>query len=151
MTQFGSVDEVLDFAISREEEASAFYMKLAGQMDNPAMRRVFEDFAREELGHKTKLLAVKRDQTLAPAGAKVLDLKLADYLVAQEAGPDLDYAQALVVAMKREKAAFKLYHDLAAATDSQPLKDTFLSLAQEEAKHKLRFELEYDERVMTEN
>jgi len=70
-----------------------------------------------------------------------------------EVEPDsaLDYQQALIVAMKREKAAFKLYIDLAAAVEAQELRDTFLALAAEEAKHKLRFELEYDESILTGN
>ena len=32
MDRFGSVDDALDFAIEREQEASAFYTDLAGQM-----------------------------------------------------------------------------------------------------------------------
>jgi rubrerythrin len=63
----------------------------------------------------------------------------------------MDYQQALVVAMQKEKMAFKMYSDLAEQVDDENLKNTFLSLAQEEAKHKLRFELEYDEHVMTDN
>ena len=35
--------------------------------------------------------------------------------------------------------------------DDAGLQETFLGLAQEEAKHKLRFEVEYDEFVLTEN
>ena len=38
-----------------------------------------------------------------------------------------------------------------ALTADKDLKIVFQSLAQEEAKHKLRFELEYDERVLDEN
>ena len=37
------------------------------------------------------------------------------------------------------------------ATDDGNLRETFLALAQEEAKHKLRFELEYDDYVLKEN
>ena len=55
------------------------------------------------------------------------------------------------MAMKAEKAAFKLYNDLAEATDDENLRSVFLSLAQEEAKHKLRFEIEYDDRVFQDN
>ena len=52
----------------------------------------------------------------------------------------MNFQDALVVAMKKEKKAFKLYTDLANATEDQGLKNTFLALAQEEAKHKLRIE-----------
>ena len=77
---------------------------------------------------------------------------IADYLV--EVGTsrdDLNYPDALIVAMKEEKAAFRLYSDLAARTDDASARDVFLMLAQEEAKHKLRFEIEYDEYVLREN
>ena len=65
--------------------------------------------------------------------------------------PYVSVAKALILAMKKEKVAFKLYTDLAAAVSSADLKNTFLSLAQEEAKHKLRFEVEYDNEIMGEN
>ena len=41
--------------------------------------------------------------------------------------------------------------DLSDATDDPGIKDLFLMLAQEEAKHKLRFEMEYDDEIMTDN
>ena len=41
--------------------------------------------------------------------------------------------------------------DLAALADDAELKAIFEALAQEEAKHKLRFEVEYDERILIEN
>lgn len=81
----------------------------------------------------------------------MLDLKLSDYLVDVEPEKGMDYQKALVLAMKKEKKAFKMYTDLAASADDEGLEQTFLALAQEEAKHKLRFEIEYDNFVMTEN
>ena len=63
----------------------------------------------------------------------------------------MDYQHVLILAMKREKAAFKLYTDLAAAVDDAGIKAAFESLAQEEAKHKLRFEVEYDDNILIEN
>jgi rubrerythrin len=53
--------------------------------------------------------------------------------------------------MKREKAAYRLYLDLAAVAEAEELTETFLWLAQEEAKHKLRFEIEYDDQVLKDN
>ena len=63
----------------------------------------------------------------------------------------MDYQDALILAMKREKAAFRLYTDLAAATDDADLKSTFEALAQEEARHKLKIEIEYDDRILQDN
>ncbi len=151
MKKFGSVNEILDFAISEEAAAVLFYTDLAGKMDRAWMRQVFEDFAREEAGHKKKLLSIKEGKLLLSAEAKVMDLKIGDYLVDGEPDEGSNYQQALIVAMKKEKSAFKLYSDLAATTDDSNLQALFLALAQEEAKHKLRFEVEYDENFLSEN
>jgi rubrerythrin len=151
MKQWKSVDEILDFAITQEEEAAKFYRDLAAGMNRPVMAQIFEGFSKEEEGHKKKLTEVKAGKLMMASEQKVLDLKIGDYLVEVQPGPKLDYQEALVIAMKKEKKAFKMYTDLAAVTDDANLKSLFSGLAQEEAKHKLRFELEYDDVVMTEN
>ena len=79
------------------------------------------------------------------------DLQIADYIVEAEPGPDKDYQDAPVLAMKQEKAAFRLYLDLANQVTNEEQKSLFLSLAQEETRHKLRFEIEYDEMMLGEN
>lgn len=150
MDEFNSIEEILDFAIAGETEASQLYTDLALQMENPAMREVFESFAKEELGHKTRLEGVKKGN-IQPTIGKVTDLKIADYMVDVQPSPNMDYQSAIILAMKKEKAAFKLYTTLASKTQNPELRDMFLSLAQEEAKHKLRFEIEYDNEVMKEN
>jgi rubrerythrin len=151
MDQFGSVDELLDFAIKNEIEAAAFYKELASKMERPAMREVFEGFSKEEQGHRKKLEAIKADKSLEPAQSKVPDLKVGDYLVDVQPTADMTYQDALILAMKKEKAAYRLYNDLAVMSEDAGLRDVMLMLAQEEAKHKVRFEIEYDEYVMTEN
>ena len=152
MEQFESVEAILDFAIANEIDACQFYTDFAARMDVPAMKAVFEEFAREEQGHRAKLEAVKRGEyAFGSAAAKVPDLRLADYLVTPEPKTDMSYAEALVLAMKKEKAAYKLYLDLAAVAEAQELTDLFLALAAEEAKHKLRFEIEYDDVVLKED
>ena len=151
MESWSSVDQVLDHAIAREQEASEFYADLAQKVAGTAMKELFIQYAKEEAGHKRRLERIKADQSLLPAAKEVLDLKMADYLVAVEAHEGMSFQDALILAMKREKAAFKLYSDLAAATGDSALRQIFSALAQEEAKHKLRFEVEYDEHVLTEN
>ena len=146
-----SVDKILDFAIEKEEDAAAFYTDLAGKMDRPYMKDVFLGFAREEKGHKAKLMAIKEGKLMMSAERQIADLKIGDNLVDIDLKAEMSYQEALIVAMKAEKAAYKLYNDLASATDDAGLKETLLSLAQEEAKHKLRFEVEYDDVILTEN
>jgi len=148
MSTFGSADEALDFAIEREQEAADFYTDLAGKVKNPDMRKVFDGFSKEEMGHKAKLQGVKKGKRLTQGDRNVTDLKIADYLVDVEPEPGMDYREALILAMKKEKAAFRLYSDLASSAGDAEVRDLFHALAQEEAKHKLRFELEYDDEVL---
>ena len=77
--------------------------------------------------------------------------KIGEYLVDTEMKSDLDYQQSLILAMKKEKAAFRMYSDLASVAEDGDVKSLLLTLAQEEARHKLRFEVEYDEFILTEN
>lgn len=146
-----SVDEILDFAMNQEQQSVDFYTDLAEKMVRPWMKKVFEDFAKEEMTHKAMILGIKKGNLLLPDKEKVMDLKITEYLVMENPKADMDYQDALILAMKKEKAAFRMYNDLAAATDDKGVKTTFLSLAQEEAKHKLYFEIEYDEIVLTDN
>jgi rubrerythrin len=120
-------------------------------MKNEEMRETFIQFAREEVGHKARLQKIKDERLFDLTDEKVQDLQIADYVVSAKPTPDMKYADALVLAMKKEKAAFKLYTNLAQRTDNQEIKKVFQNLAVEESKHKLRFELEYDEFVMREN
>ena len=151
MAQFRSSGEALDFAIAREQEAWEFYMNMASKVERPGMKELFEEFADEEKKHKTKLEAVKLNEQLAPVEAQVMDLQMGDYLVADEPGPDTTYQDALILAMKKEKAAFALYTDLAGTATDPGLQELFQALAQEEARHKLRFEMEYDDVIMKDN
>ena len=146
-----TAEDILDFAIRNEQEAADFYINLAGKSELNHVKDVFLGFAREEMGHKKKLEAVKTGKKLLGAEKAIADLKIGDYLAEIDLDITLGYQEALIVAMKAEKAAFRLYTDLAAATDDAGLKEILLGLAQEEAKHKLRFEIEYDEHILTEN
>lgn len=153
MSKFCDADEVLSFAIQQEEEAARFYEEQAEKMNRPEMRKVFLEFAKEEDVHKAKLLAIQKEpQTLSVPQQKVMNLKIADYVqAAPPVGPYMTYVEMLMVAMLREKEAFKLYSYLANATEDERLRTVFLVLAGEEAKHKLRLELEYDQEMGGEN
>ncbi|MHC4122630.1 MAG: ferritin-like domain-containing protein [Planctomycetota bacterium] len=150
MEKFNLIEEILDFAIENEVKANMFYLELAEKVKNPVIKETLKNFAAEEVGHRTRLEAIKAGQQFKKAD-KVPALKIADYVVDIEPSEDMDYSDVLIVAMKKEKAAYRLYTDLAAQTDDAELRNMMLMLAQEEAKHKLRFECEYDDVVLEEN
>ena len=146
-----TVDEILDYAIDQEQQAADFYAELAGRAEKAGMKDILLDFSAEEKSHKARLLAVKAGERELTPEQEVLDLKISDYLVEVESTPDISLQDALIVAMKREKAAYRLYSDMAKNIDDPELKMMFLGLAQEEATHKLYFEVQYDDQIMRDN
>jgi rubrerythrin len=56
----------------------------------------------------------------------------------------MDYKELLLAAMKKEKASFKLYIELIPTVTNQSLRDVLMELAEEEARHKISFEIEYN-------
>jgi rubrerythrin len=151
MKKFSSIEQVLDFAIKLEQDAVDFYTKLSGSARNAEMGQVFHEFALEEVKHKARLQKIKDEKYFVMPDDTVADLKIGDYVEGVVPSENMDYRDALVLAMKREKAAFILYSSLAGKTKDTELKNVFRSLALEESRHKLRFEVEYDEYIMKEN
>lgn len=151
MSNFNTVDEILDFAIKGEQDAVDFYSRLADNSTNTEIRDIFIQFAKEEMGHKAKLLKIKAEGIFESRSGMVTDLKISDYMSEISPSPDMDYRDALIVAMTNEKNAFRLYSRLAEEAPGEDLKNIFLNLAQEEARHKLRFEVEYDDFVLRDN
>ena len=146
-----TVDEILDYAIDQEQQAADFYASFAARAEKAGMKKMLLEFAEEEKRHKERLLAVRTAERKLTPAKEVLDLKVSDYLVEVDASDNISYQDALIVAMKKERAAFKLYSDMAEKAPDTNLKQVFVGLAKEEAKHKLFFETEYEERVLTHN
>ena len=146
-----TVDEVLDYAIDQEQQAADFYASFAARAEKAGMKKLLLEFAEEEKSHKERLLAVKTGERKLTPKKEVLDLKVSDYLVEVDASGNISYQDALIVAMKKERAAFKLYSDMAERVPDSNLRQVFVGLAKEEAKHKLFFETEYEEHVLMHN
>lgn len=141
------LSRLVNLAITKEVEAAQFYEELAASAARPEMRDVFKEFAAQEWDHKRRLEELKIDDVTEEALQPVPDLKISEYLEDIEPHPGMKFQEALVVAIKREEKALKLYTDLAAQF-GDPLKKLFQFLANEEAKHKNRLEKIYDEEVM---
>ena len=82
---------------------------------------------------------------------RMRDLGLADLVKGEPASPQMEYQDALILAMRQEQAAFNLYVALAGVTTDAPLRAVLESLAQEEAQHRARFESEYEQVYLQEN
>ena len=144
MPKFTSIVEVLDFAIARETEARRFYADLAQLATRLEVREIIRRLSRDELQHSIHLQAIKAGEVRFASDEDVGSLDIEENLAEVEPHPDMSYAELLVVAMKKEKAAFRLYTNLASIAKDDAMRGLLTKLAQEEAEHKLRLEIEYD-------
>ncbi len=146
MKEIGENNEILEFAIGREVKANRFYVSLAERIADPRMKQLFLDLAVEELEHKAKLEfeLIKRGQTLAIDDT--VDEDDDEYpMIGVPDGLMMDYKAAIDMAIQKEKVSFRLYVDLTARAQGHDSKELLYELAEEEMKHKLRFEQEYQQ------
>jgi rubrerythrin len=144
-------EEIMAFAISKEEEAAQLYEHAQSMTRHSNARVMFEELAKQEWGHKRMLENVRPEDVAEYSTEPVRDLRISDYLVEVAFRPDMDYQDILILSMKREEKAHALYASMEAKATDPSTKKLFAMLAREEAKHKLRLEREYDEHVLTEN
>lgn len=154
MANLESVEGVLRCAISKEIEANVFYNILSQYIDEVHIRTICNELAGEELEHKARLELeiMKLGRMVKPSAAKKADESLPkplDYMVNMAKVIQLSLPELLLFAMEKEKAAFRFYVDSLATVKDPQCRQTILELAEEEARHKIRFELEYDRLMAT--
>ncbi len=143
-----SFDDVVNFAIKKEELAMDFYQKCADRAKNPGIKEFFQEMVEEEKRHRQML------QELEPAGLEsftldqVEDLKISDYLMDVSFRDDMTYQEALTLAMKKEEKAHAFYNAWKQKCMHEKTAKVFEMLAQEELKHKRKIEEMYDEEIL---
>ena len=147
MSESQTDTEALEFAIFREVEANKLYKALAEATKDSEARNFFEALAAEEIEHKEKLQlelmklgVVVRDEDFSK-GVKL------SYMVEDGVPEDLSQADILQFAIKKENESFRMYVSLYARTSDEETKEILLALAEEELRHKLRFEQRYQQLV----
>jgi rubrerythrin len=147
--KFDNLGEILDFAIEKEKEAAEFYNDLSTKEAFSGSKGMFADFAKEETKHQNMLAEFKAKgltQSMKDYKLKwIKDIKRSDYVVELEYRKGMAFNEILMLAMKREEKALKLYNDFLKDADSPESQKLFKMLCQEEAKHKLALETMYDD------
>ena len=147
--KFESLEAIVEFAIEKEKEAVEFYSMLAKQEAFSGSKEMFTDFVKEEQKHQKLLQDFKsKGFTQAMKDYKlkwIKDIKRSDYVIDLEYRKGMAYNETLMLAMKREEKALKLYNDFLKQTDTPEGQKLFKMLCQEEAKHKLALETMYDD------
>jgi rubrerythrin len=130
-----TVDDVLEFAISCEEQAHQRYRELADRIEDPGLAEIVRSLADEEQRHRERLRAVAAGDlsSVRPRqGAEWLSCELTQ---AAEPGPEATLTQVMRFAISLEQQAFHLYMSLATASTDPGLATVFRTLAGQEAEH----------------
>ncbi|MHA1944540.1 MAG: ferritin-like domain-containing protein [Candidatus Hodarchaeales archaeon] len=146
------IKEIINFAIKKETEAYNLYSGIAESSNNSAVRKLLEEIANDELGHKKALEDLSRAEEILNFDIeKVQDLKLSDHLQATTIDDDSSLQETLVFAMKEEKGAYELYMRMAKVAETEKNESVFQKLAQMELIHKNKLETLYDDMFYTDN
>ena len=136
--------EVLELAISREAAAHDFYTALSKRVQDPQMKITLENFAAEELEHKARLELELIKLGIVVDTSAVRNPRDDDEDAIIELKMSMEYKDLLSIAMQKEKRSLRLYIDLAAVARDKDTREMLLTLAEEEAMHYARFEVEYN-------
>ena len=147
--KFETFDQVMDFAIDREVDARLFYLRIAQVAEEPVLRDFLESLADQELDHQKKLAKIKQRQfKMLDGDTPIPDLGIADVAPDVSAYPNMSLSEALVLAMNKEKYAYRMYFELSRKADNPELKVLFSALADEEANHKVGLEIKFDDHLL---
>ncbi|MDH4203253.1 MAG: ferritin family protein [Phycisphaerae bacterium] len=145
--EFESIQDILEFAISKEQASVQFYKDLASQMSDQTTRSLFETLVRNEQTHIeslrleiNKLGYTVKPEEQAPASVYLWE----ERLELDDQARDMDFVDALVLAIQKERAAFRLYAQILGMTQNEQFAKILMELAEEEMRHVLQLEREYE-------
>lgn len=149
--------DIIELAISFEQESYIFYNGLKETIDNRALHGTLDDLATAEIGHREKLETMLNQyiemgdemfESVAPK--EVENMKLSDYLLPMKLSEDSSFQDVLIASMHREGQANEFYVNMLRLAKSEESRKLFEFLAQEELDHKNIIEKIYDDEVYKE-
>jgi rubrerythrin len=150
---FGSLEEILDFAITREKQAQQMYVAYSRATDRKSFSQLLLTMADMERQHERRLAGLKGKGAWAPS----LPASGPERFTVEEPfkevpfSPDMEYGDFLVLVIRKEAEAEKLYLRLEALASSEEARRLFRHLAGEEKKHRDWAGERYDSDVRRDN
>ncbi len=149
--------EVFDIAIRIEENGKSFYTKAADRVDNPEVKALFQQLAREEETHKAKFLELKamlppqaKEPTVPDMGnelALYIEMMAKEHIFHDAGGVDRELeaissvSEALRLAIQFEKDSVIFFISMKEATDDTKGQHMIDLLIKEEQAHVKRLSL----------
>jgi len=146
-----SLQEVMEYAIAKEQVARSMYEAAAEEVKSATARRVLEELAEAETGHEKALRGMDLSHIPERTPANIKDLRIAEFLEDVDLDEDADLQTVLVYAIKREEKSRDFYQAMAETCQEAEGKKLFLTLAAQEQAHKHRLEALYDDEILSEN
>ena len=150
MEKFVTLDDVIKFAIDREETAYKLYKRAEELSTTIAAKKMFAELAAEEATHKDVFIKIDEDKAENHKLCTLPESSIAKYLAEIPFRPDMTYSEILGYALKTEENAYQLYKAAAGMTDDDRLQKVLMNFADVELGHRRRLEGIYEERVLTE-
>lgn len=134
---------ILTVAIDNEVEAYEFYKGVSKIVVDDYIKKLFSEFAAEELGHKKLLEGFLAKDIKDMHFDETVDYKVSETVARPTLSLDMRPAEALALAMKNEEDAMNMYAAFAAASCDQNQKKMFHDLSIMEKGHKTKIEKYY--------
>jgi rubrerythrin len=141
-------EDIIKFAISREEAAIDAYGDMSEKTTTPGLRELLLELKAEEENHKKLLEDISQEQIASFKSEEVIDLKISDFLTEEPPSEDMTFQDLLILAAKKEQDAVQLYTKLMEDSDNEELKKLFDFLVSQEKSHKLKLETEYEKHIL---
>lgn len=131
---------IIEFAVNNEVEAYEFYRDAAIKVKDHHLKKTFEELAEEELNHKKFL------EDFLKSGAKEIridetsDYKLAETIDKPKLTVEIQFTDAIALAIKNEEEAMDMYKNLSEISLDDEQKKLFIGLMKMEQMHKTRLE-----------
>ena len=147
---FSKFEDVVKFAIEREEAAYEAYGEMAEMAETPGLKEMLSELQSEEENHKKLLQDISQAKIEGVYVHDVIDLKISDFLSEEPPAPDMTFQDLLILAAKKEQEAVELYSGMKDVAGTDELIKLFDFLIEQEKSHKLKLEIEYEKYVLGE-
>ncbi len=131
---------ILDRAIDSEIEAARFYADVAEKSTNNYLKALFSTFSQEEQKHRRILEGFRNNPSVVIRFKNVPDFGVSETVPEPILSIEMQPADAIALAMKKEEAAMRQYTQLADACQDAGQMKIFLELAAMEREHKAKME-----------
>lgn len=131
---------IIEEAVNREDDSYTFYKNAAEKCKDPQTKSLFERLSNEELKHKDYLQKFLDTQANTINIDDTEDYKLSQDIDRPRLTTEMDFKEAIKLAIKREEEAMEMYADIANSCLDKGEKDIFSGLSKMEKMHKTELE-----------